>query len=123
MAHKLVLKQYSEQSSEYASSFKSAYDAVKVLKTKVDKEGEFVMHSEVPDSAEVVAELYFSHGGSSEFRNKLCRFLVELEIAQILVDICGKVKTVYPECFTWDVWKTSKVGSVHIMILYTLVSV
>ena len=116
MADERVLKQYSEQSSKYASTFKSAHDAVKVLKTKVDKEGGFVKHSEVPAKAMLLADLYHGHGKTPEFRNKLCSLLVELGIAQILVDVCGKIKTVYPECFTWDREKSNKVGSVHIMI-------
>ena len=123
MADERVLKQYSEHSSKYASSFKSAYDAVKVLKTKVDKEGEFVKHSEVQENAEVIFDLFFERGGAPEIRKKLGSLLVELGFAQTVVDICSKVETVYPECFTWDREKTSKVGSVDIIILYTLVSV
>ena len=116
MADEKILKKYSEQSSKLAPSFKSAYDAVKVLKTKVDKEGGFVKHSEVPAKAKVIADLYHEHDGVAESRNKLCSFLVELGIAQIVVDISSKVKTVYPECFTWDREKTNKVGSGHIKI-------
>ena len=123
MADEKIFKKYSEQSFKFASNFKSAYDAVKVLKTKVDKEGEFVKHSEVPAKAEVISDLYFENK-TPEFRNKLCSFLVDLGIAQIVVDICVKTKAVYPECFTWDREKTNKVRSVYIMELYiTLVTV
>ncbi|KAL9979082.1 hypothetical protein ACROYT_G016684 [Oculina patagonica] len=108
MADEKILKKYSEQSSKYAPNFKSAFDAVKVLKTKVDKEGGFVKHSEVPAKAKVIADLYFEHDKSPVYRSKLCSFLVELGIAQIVVDICTKIKTVYPECFSWDREKANK---------------
>ena len=114
MADEKILKKYSEQSSKFTSNFKSAYDAVKVLKTKVDKEGGFVKHSEVPAKAKVLSDLYYENK-TPEFRSKLCSFLVDLGIAQIVVDICVKIKTVYPECFTWDREKTNKVRFVHIM--------
>ena len=114
MADEKILKKYSEQSSKFAWSFKSAYDAVKVLKTKVDKEGGFVKHSEVPAKAKVISDLYFENK-TPEFRNKLGSVLVDLGIAQIVVDICVKTKAVYPECFTWDREKTNKVRSVNVM--------
>ncbi|XP_078363775.1 uncharacterized protein LOC144647991 [Oculina patagonica] len=86
----------------------TGHEGVKVLKTKVDKEGGFVKHTEVPAKAKVIADLYFENSGNPEYRSKLCSFLVELGIAQIVVDICTKIKTVYPECFSWDREKTSK---------------
>ncbi|KAL9979087.1 hypothetical protein ACROYT_G016691 [Oculina patagonica] len=108
MADENILKKYSEQYSKYASNFKSAYDAVKVLKTKVDKDGGFVKHSEVQAKAKVLSNLHSEHSGNTEYTNKICSFLVELGIAEIVVDICTKIKTVYPECFTWDSEKANK---------------